>query len=746
MLFDQIGNDEMNWTAKWLWQEADGPENTWLRFRKMVNLSSQPREALVHIAADSKYWLWINGVLAVREGELKRGPSPRDTYYDTLDITPFLKSGDNTFAILVWHWGLDGASHNSSGKGGLLFEAVIDDVRVVSDDSWRIKPSSAFLPSEIRRMSEGQRVLCEWDVHYDARLQSDNWMMPDYSDAHWQTAIEKGEPPCEPWNRLIARPIPFWKDSELLEYENQNELLSGKTSECVIIGRLPANLQVYPYFKISAPEGLKIFVQIERDWKTTEYITKQGIQEFEVPAWGNGHFVEYRFPQGVEILDLKYRETGYDTEFSGNFSSDDPKLDLLWQKSARSVYINMRDGYADPERERSQWPGDAANVLEPTFYAFDRKSDLLSRKFFMELLNWRTDDGIIWGAVPTGRFKGLYREFPAQTFAAIGIGLREYFMHTGDIDTLREAYPHVKQYLLGLWHVDDKELVAHRGPWEWGWTAGTQCWYDWSTNQDLRLMDNCWYYISLKALKEYAGVLDHASDLDEIDECLRKIENGFDALFWNGKYYMSPGFDGEPDDRGNALAVYGGIADAGKFEQLREVFKNSLYSSIYMERYAIEALLLMGYSEDALCRMKSKFEFELNSSYTTLPESFGEDSNHGWGAWPIAITGKYVSGIYPLKPSYEVFSVKPQLGGLKHLHTSVPTVRGTIELEIHCDRNEFSLRLVVPDHTEAWFDLSCSELSDKMVNLERIRLNGNALNPIGKQLHLPPGTWLLEAF
>jgi alpha-L-rhamnosidase len=67
-----------SWTANWIWQPADGPQNTWMAFRKTFTLNSIPSSAITNIAVDSKYWMWINGNLAIFEGGLKRGPTPTD--------------------------------------------------------------------------------------------------------------------------------------------------------------------------------------------------------------------------------------------------------------------------------------------------------------------------------------------------------------------------------------------------------------------------------------------------------------------------------------------------------------------------------------------------------------------------------------------------------------------------------------------------------------------------------------------
>ena len=91
--------------AQWIWTDQVGPEDSWVAFRKEITLEQVPAEAPTKIAADSKYWLWVNGRLVVFEGGLKRGPRPDATWMDVIDLAPHLKVGSNTIAVLVWYWG-----------------------------------------------------------------------------------------------------------------------------------------------------------------------------------------------------------------------------------------------------------------------------------------------------------------------------------------------------------------------------------------------------------------------------------------------------------------------------------------------------------------------------------------------------------------------------------------------------------------------------------------------------------------
>ena len=140
---------------------------------------------------------------------------------------------------------------------------------------------------------------------------------------------------------------------------------------------------------VDASAGLTVVMRTDDPLNEiyTEYVTRAGVQEYETPAWMNGHHVVYTIPEGVKILGLKYRETGYDTEFTGGFTCDRDVFNRLWTKSRRTLYVTMRDNYMDcPDRERAQWWGDAVNELGEAFYALSPSSNALTRKAIDNLI------------------------------------------------------------------------------------------------------------------------------------------------------------------------------------------------------------------------------------------------------------------------------------------------------------------------------------------------------------------------
>lgn len=114
-----------DWKGSWISaSDCNDQPNTWLDFQKEFELEKAPAHAMARIAADSKYWLNVNGQLVVFEGSLKRGPNPNDTYYDSVDIAPWLTPGVNNISVSVCYFGRDGFSHKSSGHAGLLFDCL----------------------------------------------------------------------------------------------------------------------------------------------------------------------------------------------------------------------------------------------------------------------------------------------------------------------------------------------------------------------------------------------------------------------------------------------------------------------------------------------------------------------------------------------------------------------------------------------------------------------------------------------
>lgn len=83
-----------------------------VNFVRRITLPSPPIQAKLHFSADTRYKLFVNGV-RVAVGPTRS--SPLIWYYDTLDIAPYLKPGENEIRFVVLRY-------FASSRGAMAFE------------------------------------------------------------------------------------------------------------------------------------------------------------------------------------------------------------------------------------------------------------------------------------------------------------------------------------------------------------------------------------------------------------------------------------------------------------------------------------------------------------------------------------------------------------------------------------------------------------------------------------------------
>ena len=720
-----VANAE-DWKGKYIVLEhTQSRPNTWITWRKTVNIAAVPSSLKAKIATDSKYWLYINGEMVVFEGGLKRGPAPNASYYDEVEIAPYLKTGDNLIAVLTWHFGLNGFSHVNSGTAGLLFEAIGNGVEIVSDKSWEGDVYDAYgdtdAPKPNYRISES-------NIRFDARLEKQGWYTPAYKE-HFGAVLPIDVANC-PLGSLVKRPIPQWKDHGLKPYKET--WTSGDTLKC----KLPYNCQCTPYIKLKS-NGEGKMVAIKTDVHTIggqstircEYITRDGLQEYENFGWFNGHEIWYVIPDGVEVLDVKFHETGYGCEFTEPFTCNDDFFDELWKRAQRTLYITMRDNYMDcPDRERGQWLGDAVNELGEAYYSLSPESAQLGFKALAEMFNWQKSNGVLFSPIPAGNWN---IELPCQILATTGwYGIYTQCFYGDDFTVAQKYYDRLHRYLHEVWQTDSDGLAVLRD-------RKNECWFwgDWGDNIDQLLLQDTWYYLALKAEREFARRFGKLDDVVMISDMMSRIEENYDRRFWTGSCYRSPGYEGETDDRGNAMAVVSGLASADKYPAIKKVLTSEYHASPYMEKYVLEALFCIGAENEGLDRMRKRYKPVMEiPDLTTLPENWQDEMNernpgdpifkafkswgtynHGWSGGPLTILSQKVCGIEPTAPGFKSFRVKPQMGYLKQASCHVDSVSGEIAVGIaRKGTNRLEITLTVPEGT-------CAEVvfpSGKTVNLE----------------------------
>ncbi len=199
--------------AKWIWLPSQRTlPNTFVLFRREVDLKERPRKAAGWITADSRYRLTVNG------RRVQWGPAPcdpRNLDVDPVDLTPLLKPGKNVLGVEVLYYG-QGDGTWPAGKPGMIFNLTIQyedgrRERIVSDASWQAAIDRAHRPGQYKRWF--LRALQE---EFDARLHPAGWdtaagwggsstaaptatdSSPTSADSFWTAAMPLRCPPDKP--------------------------------------------------------------------------------------------------------------------------------------------------------------------------------------------------------------------------------------------------------------------------------------------------------------------------------------------------------------------------------------------------------------------------------------------------------------------------------------------------------------------------------------------------------------------
>lgn len=778
-------NQQEGWgKARWIWKSETVQNNDWGAFKRTFSLESVPEQAEVKIACDSKYWLYVNGEIVIREGGLRRGPNSCDTYYDVVDVAPYLQEGTNDFSLLVWYWGPgnDFTHYFASGKGGLIVSTELVDTASkktveTGDGLWWATTEKAYAMGE-----KGTNVyLGESSIVYDAQ-QAVAWMAMDFDpkEAGWELAQIVGDDEKDtgyagdsPWNVLVERPIPQWKDYGLTTVETAECSISTENGLTRYEIRLPYNMQIYPYLELGA--GTQAGATVEAFTETYElselkltYTACAGEQSYESPGWISGDSLIFTVPQGVEIVRLGYRQTGYNVEsgedtlfagyFDGTLKEDDATLsafnggwtwaeeevspdnnfyDEVWTKTAYSLYVCMRDTYMDcPDRERGQHIGDALNEIEEAFYALGTQANGLSAKAIREICAGQVPyryQGQTYYAMSCIEPVNYVHEIPIQILGT-AVAAWKYYVYTGDPTVPQDCFTAMYNYLTNYSFETSgayEGTVIMRTAKELKEKFNTlDQWSDWGNNQDTPIAITCWWYLSAKALRSMAdieGVEVTAEQVAWLDEGMARIEKNFER-FWNEELQAYATNWGEGwnnpvaaednthlvDDRVNALAVVAGLVPEERYPALRLVFMGSdtqpAYenASIYMEKYVLDALCQMGYSEEAMERMVKRYLPIVNDkTSSTLPELWHEGGvsdyanyegtkNHGWSGGPLTMLSRYVGGIEPTEPGYAAWRVLPQLGHFEKISLAVPAEIGTIAMTLSREEGHTEMVLTSP--------------------------------------------------
>jgi len=713
--------------AHWIADPADKPESYGVyHFRRTFELPKQPQHFVVHVSADNRYRLFVNGV------QVSSGPQRSDLMhwrYETVDIAPKLRDGRNVIAALVWNWGAHKPVAQFSLRTGFLLQGSSAAESVANTGPlWKVARDEAYAFEPVRvggyyAASPGELV--------DGSKFPWGWERPDFDDSGWAAArqgvaaLPRGTDTYgagENW-QLVERSIPPLEETPI-RFASIRRVEGAKLDTAPLTGPLdaivPARTKVsvlfdqahlttaYAVLETSGGAGSSVALTYaeamvdaqgrkgNRNEVEGRHIT--GLKDVFRPDGGRRRrfqslwFRTWRYVQAdietagepLILHDLHGIFTAYPYRERARFSSDLPWLADVWRMDWRVARLCAHETYYDtPYYEQLQYAGDTRiQALISLYMAGD---DRLVRQAITHFDLSRIPEGITASRYPSN----LPQYIPP--FSLIWIAMvHDYWMNRDDPEFVRSFLPGVRGVV--HWfeqHVDDTGMD---GPLEW-W-----CFMDWAREWPAGVPPGAYDGHSATISLLFAYALQRAAELEDAlgektsaahDRALAKrLTTAVRTRVWDGKRGLlrdsieSSGFSIQT----NTLAV---LTDAIPPSQQRAVMekviadKSLTQGTYYFDFYVHEAARKAGLA-DRYVELLQPWKGMLDLGFTTTPENPEptRSDSHAWSAHPNYGMLATILGIRPGSPGFRTVRIAPALGPLKHAEGSVPHPRGDIEVRL----------------------------------------------------------------
>lgn len=488
--------------AKWIWLPSRRTlPNTFVCFRKEISLDQVPRQAMIQIAADSRFLLRVNG------HRVLWGPAPSDPRameVDEVDIAPWLKPGRNCISALVLFYG-----HSEGtwpfGKPGFILRGQPGLEMLHTSAAWRCQVDRGRAPGTAPRW-----FLRSLQERWDARLTPQGWEEAGFDDSGWMQAQEFTLPPDrspsaggygryeQDWwmvdpakSTLLARSIPLmweevvelgtpaaayrleWQRSPDDWFENRSPgtFTISPTASTELefdqmpgVGRafrfdLPIERIGFPGVEIEAPEGTQVelisqeSMKPDDQWLDTHFYLwsrltcREGLNSFEAFDYeGLRHLqVHIHGPAGRVRLRrawVRAREASWPHEPKAVLK--DPHLQRLMSANIETLRNSCQDIVVDGmARERQQYSGDCSHQLRCLWALTGEKRT--PARFLRTFARGQMLDGVFADSWPAGdRLQRLWqRQMGLSVWGPIidhSIGfLHDHFNHWNELGDLGPA-------------------------------------------------------------------------------------------------------------------------------------------------------------------------------------------------------------------------------------------------------------------------------------------------------------------
>ena len=738
------------WDARWIASgEVSEGEFEAYRFRKTFPLERVPSRFVINISADPRYELFVNG------RRVHRGPARgtlQNWCYETLDIAPYLKEGDNVIAATVWNYGRWSGGAQVSLCTGLIVQGETErESAVDTDSSWKSRYDRSLAPSLVYLQD------VEPGLIVDGNRYPWGWEQPGYDDSRWPSAVETepGRPAlaCRGQVRaLVPRTIPLMESRpENAPVIRRSEGIDAddnfkKGKPLTVPARTRATLlldqqyltNAYPTLTVSGGKGAKISLTYseamyvnDREKGNRNEIEGKHIRGFTDVFYPDGQagrtfgplwFRCYRYVQmeietadeGLTIDGWNAEFTGYPFRENGYFRSDDPELAKIWETGWRTARLCAGETYYDcPYYEQMQYMGDTRIQCLISLYVSG--DDRLMRRAINDIASSVTQEGILRSRYPTK----VDQIIPSFSLYWINC-LHDYWMHRDDPDFVRSYLPVLKS-VLGWYErkIDPNTGMLGQMPY-WNFLDWPKQW-PWTTYEPPtggvppsgRSGGSSIMTLQLAyTLGDAVELLDHFGERALADK-YRRIRDGLCSAT------MTRCFDSERNLLADDIArssfsqhasIMGILSGAVGRERERQVFEalcadtTLTPATVYYQFYLVRAMIRAGLADRYAERLDTWRDM-IAAGLTTFaeePEPTRSDC-HAWSASPNYYLLATVCGIVPASPGFGSVLVEPHMGPLAQVSGGVPHPKGMIEVDFKKKGDRITGRIVLPEGLEGTY-------------------------------------------
>lgn len=714
--------------------DVPGDSFTVFHARRTFDLPSAPAHFVVHVSADNRYRLYVNGE------EISSGPQRSDVThwrYETIDLAPRLRAGRNVIAAIVWNWGAARPVAQHSHRTGFLLQGNGAPEAVANTGpGWKLLRDTAYAPIVITSATVGGYYAAAPGDSVDGARYPWGWEQRDYADDAWldvspativgrmkrRATAPGGTGEVSGW-QLEVRSIPPME--ETLQRLPRVRRASGVAvddaflrggGDLVIPARTTAVLlldqshttNAYPVLETSGGAGSTVrltYAEALIDAKgqkgnrdDVEGRTVRGVRDVFLPDGGPRrrfqplYWRSFRYIQmdvttrdeALRVHDLHGIFTAYPFVERARFASDLPWLADVWRMSWNGARIGAFETYMDtPYYEQLQYVGDTR--VQALISLYVPGDDRLVRQAIEHFDLSRIPEGITASRYPSA----LTQLIPPFSLIYVAM-VHDYFMHRNDAAFVRERLAGVRGVL--DWYARYVDATGLLGPmpywnyvdWTPRWRSGVPPGADDGHSTTISLL---YAYALLQAaeLEEGVGVPEMGAAYRARADALRAAVR---AQAWDasrGLFRDAPG-TAAYSQQTNVLAVLADAVPAGTQQQVMErVLADTTLtpSSYYFSFYVLEALRKAGLGDryvEQLAPWQSMLRLGLTST-PEKPEPTRSDT-HAWAAHPLYGLLATVLGVRPASPGFGTVRIAPALGPLRHAEGRVPHPAGDIDVAL----------------------------------------------------------------